>query len=444
MSEPPQPSDPRSTPPAHSGARNGSFRCYAWIFLIALLVRAAWGTVRLATASDPTGLEFPDEQQYWTIASSLASGSGLIDELGFRATRMPLYPALLALFTRLPWGVIAAKGMHWLLGATIPVLTAWLARRLLDRKTACLAGLLAALDPFFVFISSLLLTETLFLAALLLLWCVSGTVGMGRTSTISRRRWFEIGLAAALVVHAREAGLVFAGALLLAIWCARRFELKTFGGLALVAAIVAGSLLPWAYRNHTVIGEWRFLTTRAGVSLYDGVRPGADGSSNLGDVQQSQAVRDLTEVQWNRHFTEASVVCIRDEPGRILSLALTKLARTWNPLPNVGTYQSELVRWVSAMWTLPILVFAGVGSIILTKRYQDGADWRAVALLLLPALVVCVLHAVFVGSVRYRLPAMPMIEILAAVGMIQGIGRITRRMRTDRNEPLTADRDRGE
>jgi len=80
---------------------------------------------------------------------------------------------------------------------------------------------------------------------------------------------------------------------------------------------------------------------------------------------------------------------------------------------------------------------------IVTKRGQVGGGAWAVTMLLLPALVVCVLHAVFVGSVRYRLPAMPMIEILAAAGMIHWIGWITRRMRTGADGYLATNRDHG-
>ena len=41
-----------------------------------------------------------------------------------------------------------------------------------DRRAAWLAGLMLAFDPFMVFFSSLLLTETLFVAVVVLLWGV--------------------------------------------------------------------------------------------------------------------------------------------------------------------------------------------------------------------------------------------------------------------------------
>ena len=43
---------------------------------------------------------------------------------------------------------------------------------------------------------------------------------------------------------------------------------------------------------------------------------------------------------------------------------------------------------------------------------------HAAWLLLLPALYISALHTLFVGSVRYRLPAMPMLEMLAAFALV--------------------------
>ena len=124
-------------------------------------------------ADDPSALEFPDEQQYWDMAASLMAGEGLRDELGFRATRMPLFPTLLAPFVAMPYGVVLAKIFHWFLGAGVAALAALLATDLFDRRVGWIAGLLVAFDPFLVFFSSLLLTETLFTGLLLGLWWIA-------------------------------------------------------------------------------------------------------------------------------------------------------------------------------------------------------------------------------------------------------------------------------
>ena len=113
---------------------------------------------------------------------------------------------------------------------------------------------------------------------------------------------------------------------------------------------------------------------------------------------------------------------------RIVRLAGVKLRRMWNPFPNVESYQSAATRLISAAWTLPVFMLAALGSVVLVvRRREDG--WKMAALLLLPALYLSALHCVFVGSVRYRLGAMPMLEILAAYALVVIVSAGRRRRR---------------
>jgi hypothetical protein len=156
------------------------------------------------------------------------------------------------------------------------------------------------------------------------------------------------------------------------------------------------------------------LTHRGGISLYDGVRPGADGSSDLGEIKQMPAVRGLDEVAWNEYFMGESLRLIREDPGRIVHLAGIKLARTWNPVPNARDYRSPAVRLIGGSWSIPLFAFALAGAIVLTRK--SLGLWLT-CLLLLPAIYLSILHAFFVGSVRYRLPAMPFFAILSAIAI---------------------------
>jgi hypothetical protein len=88
----------------------------------------------------------------------------------------------------------------------------------------------------------------------------------------------------------------------------------------------------------------------------------------------------------------------------------------WNPIPNVETYRSRIVRLLSATWTSPTVVLAAVGVMLLSMR-KKGGGLRTALFLLLPAMYLSALHSLFVGSVRYRLAAIPMIEVLAAVAL---------------------------
>ena len=127
-------------------------RWFVTIFLIALLLRAGWGTFRLAGADDPSALEFPDEEQYWMMAGSVSAGEGLQDELGFRATRMPLYPVGLSVLAATANGVIIAKVFHWIIGAVAAALTAGAAAARFNRRGGVLSGRLTALDPVQIFL----------------------------------------------------------------------------------------------------------------------------------------------------------------------------------------------------------------------------------------------------------------------------------------------------
>ncbi len=429
----PATSVPAQTASASRTLRRLSLRWAVIVFAVALAMRGGWGMFRLVRQADPSILEFPDEQQYWLIASSLRAGEGLRDEFGFRATRMPLYPAYLSLFAGSSGGVVAAKVTHWVLGASVAVLAAGVATTLLGNRHGITAGLLVACDPFLVFFSSLLLTETLFLVGLLAFWWSVAPFavrrgddpagGSAEAPVLAWPRWVAAGLAAAVCVYVRESALGLIILVLVLIVFLRRLDGRMLGGAAVATGLVVVSLLPWAARNRQVLGEWCWLTTRSGVSLYDGVGPQATGASNLAGIQQMPAVERLHEVAWNRYFLRESLKSIASDPGRIVGLAGRKLARTWNPFPNVETYQLPLVRALSAVWMLTLYFLVAVGSIVQVRKH-GAAGTERLLFLLIPAMYFSALHSLFVGSVRYRLAAIPMLEILAAAGLIVLFSRL--------------------
>jgi len=390
----------------------------AAVFFLAVVVRGAWGAYHEVTRS-PTApaFEFPDEQQYWTIAESIARGDGMRDELGFRASRMPLYPAFLSLFARFDGGVLFARVFHWVIGAIGVVAAASLASQLFGRRVGLTAGVLVAIDPFLVFSSSLLLTETPFILAMLLFFQSVAPLMLRPSMTVSLQSSMVIGLMGALCVYVRVSSLGLVVVTLLLVGLRRRFDQPAFRLIGGSLFLVILTLVPWMLRNRSILGEPVWLTTRAGISLFDGVGPQADGTSDLGTIKTMPEVAELTELQWNRYFIRRALEAMKDRPGRIAKLALVKIGRMWNPVPNVKAYRSSLVRMVAAAWSIPIFALAIVGCMILPSRRDPGGLWVA-GFLLLPAIYFTALHSVFVGSVRYRLAAVVTLEILAAVAIL--------------------------
>ena len=160
------------------------------------------------------------------------------DELGFRATRMPLYPAILALFAGLPNGVVAAKVLHWIVGAACAALVAGAAGVVVGRRVGWVAGLVVAMDPFQVFTSSLLLTETPFIAALVGLWWSAWPIIERDSPDPTYKRWLIVGAMSTLVIYLRvsSAGLVLV--LLLYVVSCRRFNRRVVAGACLAATMV--------------------------------------------------------------------------------------------------------------------------------------------------------------------------------------------------------------
>jgi 4-amino-4-deoxy-L-arabinose transferase-like glycosyltransferase len=396
--------------------QTSKFGRFAAVFAIALAARAGWGVFRMMRSPEPAALEFPDEEQYWMMARSFAEGHGLRDELGFRATRMPLYPGFLALFVETPNGAAYARAVQWIIGALAASFTAGLATALAGRRIGIIAGLMVALDPFLIFFASLLLTETLFITALCGLWWLLARVIRGGHGQSFVATWSAIGALASLCVYARESSLGLIVAALIFTVLMRRFDRRVLAGTAIALGVVVVSLIPWAVRNHSLTGDWCWLTHRGGISLYDGVGPRATGKSDLGDIKQSPAVRDLGEAEWDRYFRREAIAAIKADPARVLRLASVKLLRMWNPFPNVETYRSAAVRAVSAAWTIPLFALA-IGGVFAWSITTKRRGVYMTLFLLLPALYLSALHSLFIGSVRYRLPAMPMIAVLAATGL---------------------------
>jgi hypothetical protein len=377
------------------------------LFCIAFGLRAGYGMRRGAE------LQYDDEQWYWQISRSFAAGEGMVGEFGHRAERMPLYPAFLSAFSKPQ----TARAAQWAIGSLAAVFACMLASG--KCRYPALAGLIVALDPTLVGSASLLLSETIAVTALIALWLVAWPLRERYADTIIR--WLGVAACAVLCIHARESLLLFVFALLALLIILRRDRRTVFASAGVVAAIVL-SLVPWALRNQRVVGSWCWLTTRGGISLYDGVRPGATGASDLADIKDAPEVTALGETEWDAYFRNAAYDAMRKEPLRVLSLVPVKLARTWSPVLNAAEYRSRALQVAFAGWYVPfyLLVLAGIWRNRRRRGFVLG--------MLLPALCVCAMHGVFVGSVRYRLVALPQLAVLAAA-------TLPRRKDTDASPP---------
>lgn len=391
---------------------------WALLLGVAAALRLAW--VGVAWFRHGPELSYPDESLHWQLATNLAGRGSLVSDDGRFAARMPLYPVFLACFAGLgDVGIVAARIVQALLGALTCVVAGHLAGRLWGERSAAPASLLCAFEPYSIFTANLLLSETVFTLLLALY------VDAGRRLMDQPR-----GLRTALVFAALGAALVLtrpsAAALLPVAWLAvtalARDRRTAAQRVVIAPFVLILALLPWGLRNMQVLGDFAWLSTNGGVTLYDAQGPQADGSSDQSFLAEMPELRSLGEIERDRRLRTLALAQMRADPARVAELAVCKLARTWNPFPNVAELSGGAAAWVGGLYTLGLYALAGAGVLRLVR----ARTLRRSALVLIPCLYFALLHAIYIGSVRYRLPVMPLIALLGTCALPDGEGRATR------------------
>lgn len=170
------------------------------------------------------------------------------------------------------------------------------------------------------------------------------------------------------------------------------------------------ALFPWAARNDRVTGHWVWTSLWSGPSLYDGLHPGATGASDMDFVDREQVFSTMTEYDANAHYKQRAVEFVLQNPKRSLQLAWIKAGRYLSLTPNAAGFSGGPVSLVCLVFYVFLCLLLAAGCWSLRRR-------RALlALLTAPFLQFLLVHMVFVGSVRYRLPVEFPLMILASAG----------------------------
>ena len=390
------------------------------IFAAAFALRVAW-VLSCWSRSGPA-LEFSDEALHWQLASNLVADGTLVTDDGRFAARMPGYPFFLALFA---WanetGILIARLVQALLGAA----TAWIGysfvNKALDRRAALAGGILLCIDPYAVFFANLLLTEVLFIfLALALTACTLPLVCRSAKAPWTAAFGIAVLGAAALMTRPSAAGWILL--IWIVLWLLDSPRAQANRRLALYVIVLAACLFPWAMRNRAVIDAPAWLSTNGGVTLYDAQGPQADGSSNQDFLDDLPQLAGLDEVQRDRELRRLAIQQMRSDPGRVLRLAWVKFNRTWSLKPNVPDYRGGVIVLISTAFTTVTLLLAFVG---LARALGKGDSAATISrrrlhlLLWLPVIYFTLVHCVFVGSLRYRVPLMPFVATAAATAFVQ-------------------------
>jgi hypothetical protein len=149
-----------------------------------------------------------------------------------------------------------------------------------------------------------------------------------------------------------------------------------------------------------------------GPSLYDGLNPQATGDSDMTFFERDALLNRMSEYEMDREYRRRAWEFAAAEPGRALQLAMIKALRYWSVVPNAPQFQKWWASLGLAVFTLPLYGLA-IAGMVLHRR-----QWRRWLLAAGPILFFAAVHLLFVGSIRYRLPAEYPLWILAAAGLV--------------------------
>lgn len=394
----------------------GTLRPLFVLLLVALLLRivAAWSVEQHVQSAGRRFFVEGDANGYWDLGHAIAEGRDYsIYSPPRRVLRTPGFPLLLAGSIRL-FGdhVLPARLILAVVGTACCWLTWLLGTQLFNHRTGLWAAGMMAVNPFQVGNSVLILSENWFTFWMLAAFISLAALLRNNEST-PRIAWSAIfsGCLLALSVLVRPGFILWLvptlGAVLLLARCSPATRLTA---AVLLFAAFSATMFPWAYRNHTVTGHWVATSLWSGPSLYDGLNPQADGTSNMMFFDEENVMSQMSEFEMNAHYQHRAFDFAIKNPGPATLLAIRKMRRFLQPFP-----QTVPAGW--AAWATFTAGYAVFTALCLAGLWRIGQRWVEVLICTGPFLLFLAVHMVFVGSLRYRLPAEFPLAILAAIGL---------------------------
>jgi tetratricopeptide (TPR) repeat protein len=398
-----------------------------WILALAVRLIFLWQI----SGTDVFSLVMGDGIRYDAWAQEIARGEWLGHRVFYQA---PLYPYFLGLvYTVVGRNFLILRLLQAVIGATSCVLLAQAGSRFFSRKAGLIAGVLLALYPTAIFLDYAIQKSVLDLFFICGLLAVLGLI----KEHPDARWWVAAGAVLGLLALTRENALVFLPIILIWLFIAWRGEwwskrLRWAGWFLLGVNTV---LLPVAFRNQLVGGEFHLTTAQFGPNFYIGNSRYANGiyrpliwNHESAKYEQDDAImlaeqalkRKLTAGEVSGYWTTRTLADIRERPLHWLSL----LGRKWMLLWNVSEISDTDDQYTYGEWSVLLRVLNRVlnfGTIfplavfgVCVMWSQGRRPWLLYAMFLGYAVSV----VMFYIFARYRFPLIPLLLLFVSGGLV--------------------------
>ncbi len=330
-------------------------------------------------------------------------------------------------------GLFTAHLLQLVTGAVTCGLVYLLGRRVFSESVGLIAGLMLALYSPGIYRDGQLLDTALatFLATsflLLLLWALERP---------DQWKWLATGVVLGLLALTRPNFLIMGliTLALMAVWLWPAQKRQTFG---LAGAFVLGLVLPIipiTGRNYLIVHRFVPISLTGGINLWTGNNPHSDGFSPVPagiawerTWYEAKAHNAIGAARQDHYWQEKTKRFFREQPGLALKLLLKKIYLYWNAyeIPNNVSYDWGCEH--SSLLRVMPLTFAVVGPLGLLGLVLGGGKNRGAWVLTIFMLVQMIAVAIFFITGRYRMPALPILCVMAGYALVE-MGRLLAKRR---------------
>jgi hypothetical protein len=376
-----------------------------------------------------------DQRSYHALGERLITGHGFSFDRGwypFTAANTPTahWSFLYSLFVASVYGIfgphpLAVRLVQAVLGGILlPLAVYALSRRLFSAEAwgdrlsargfkpevlALTAAGISAVYFYLVLYAATLMTETLYISALL--WSLYEALAVAERPTRKHAILLGVSLGAATLL--RQSILPWIAVMFVwLVWVGyrRRGLRRSIGAVAIAAGLIALMILPFTVRNYVVYGQFLLLNSNAGYAMFSAQHPmhGTDFKEFEG-APMPKDLSGLNEAQLDRVLMQRGIGFVLAEPGRYLLLSASRIPDYFEFWPTPDTAPlNNLGRMGSIGVLLPFMI---AGLVMALRSAGPGAQggWlnfsvTPLTLLLLFMTVYSVLHIFTWAMPRYRLP----------------------------------------
>jgi 4-amino-4-deoxy-L-arabinose transferase-like glycosyltransferase len=418
----------------------------AWgVIVVAVAARVAWAA--WVAHAHPEAVMSGDTPGYLGPARALVENGdfnvSLQDDtpMFFRTPGYPVFLAPILWLTDSTWSISPIQAALTLFTILVVV---FVGRRVISPAAGVVAGVLVALDPLQFALSGTILTESLFTLTLMGVVAAGVPVFVRPREQVRLIHLVTLGalIAIATMVRPTTYYLPIVILVLLTVYLWRlpwRAKVALLLAFALPTALVVGG---WMVRNHDEVGSWQLSGSQAitlycwhaaevealdrGVSMQEArehLECPAAGWDDLRTVCPSWWACDARQpladgASWDE-MGRRGMEILMDHPGLTANVMIRGLARevVGPGTDTVGRFlhvdSSPPLFGVLLLWNLLVWALALVGAAV-GLRSSRRWFWGFVVTIIVYVLVV---SAGANSGARFRMPVMPLLALLAALGL---------------------------